>query len=53
VLIPEMNTGQLAMLIRARCGIDPVSVSKLRGRPFRADELAAVIETHARKGEAA
>ena len=53
IIIPELNTGQLAFVIRAHYGVTPVTISKVRGRPFRADELAAVIEHHARKGEAA
>jgi 2-oxoglutarate ferredoxin oxidoreductase subunit alpha len=44
VLIPEMNLGQLALLIRGRFLVDALSYNKVRGMPFRADELAAVIE---------
>jgi 2-oxoglutarate/2-oxoacid ferredoxin oxidoreductase subunit alpha len=43
VLIPEMNLGQLAMLIRARFLVDAISYNQVRGMPFRADELASVI----------
>ncbi len=43
VLIPEMNLGQLAMLIRARFLVDAISYNQVRGLPFRADELASVI----------
>ena len=39
VLIPEMNTGQLAMLIRARYLVDVRSYSKVKGLPFFAEEL--------------
>jgi 2-oxoglutarate ferredoxin oxidoreductase subunit alpha len=39
VLIPEMNTGQLAMLIRARYLVDVRSYSKVKGVPFFAEEL--------------
>jgi 2-oxoglutarate ferredoxin oxidoreductase subunit alpha len=41
VLIPEMNTGQLAMLIRARYLVDVRSYSKVQGMPFYAEELEA------------
>ncbi len=34
VLIPEMNCGQLALLVRARYLVDAISLSKVRGRPF-------------------
>jgi 2-oxoglutarate ferredoxin oxidoreductase subunit alpha len=39
VVIPEMNTGQLAKLIRAEFLIDAKSISKVKGLPFRASEL--------------
>ena len=43
VLIPEMNLGQLRMLIRAQFLVDAVGYNKVRGRPFRAAELADAI----------
>jgi 2-oxoglutarate ferredoxin oxidoreductase subunit alpha len=43
VLIPEMNLGQLAMLIRAKYLIDAVGYDKVAGMPFKAAELADVI----------
>ena len=43
VLIPEMNLGQLAMLIRAKYLVDAISYNQVRGLPFKADELASVI----------
>ena len=39
VVIPEMNLGQLATLVRARYLIDVVSISKVKGVPFKAAEL--------------
>ena len=44
VIIPEMNLGQLAMLIRARYLVDAISHTKVQGKPFKAVELAAAIE---------
>jgi 2-oxoglutarate ferredoxin oxidoreductase subunit alpha len=48
VVIPEMNLGQLALLIRGKYLVDAISVTQVRGLPFKADELAgqlrAVIE---------
>jgi 2-oxoglutarate ferredoxin oxidoreductase subunit alpha len=44
VLIPEMNLGQLNMLIRARFLVDAIGYNQVRGMPFKADELAAVIQ---------
>ncbi len=43
VVIPEMNLGQLATLIRARYLIDALSVTQVRGLPFKADELAEML----------
>jgi 2-oxoglutarate ferredoxin oxidoreductase subunit alpha len=39
VLIPELNSGQLAMIIRSRFLVDAVSMTKIMGRPFRVNEL--------------
>ncbi|MEV4456907.1 2-oxoacid:acceptor oxidoreductase subunit alpha [Microbispora sp. NPDC049633] len=44
VLLPEINLGQLAMLLRARFLVDVISYNRVRGLPFKAAELAAVIE---------
>jgi 2-oxoglutarate ferredoxin oxidoreductase subunit alpha len=43
VLVPEMNLGQLSMLLRAEFLIDAVGYHQVRGLPFRAEELADVI----------
>jgi 2-oxoglutarate ferredoxin oxidoreductase subunit alpha len=43
VLIPEMNLGQLRMLIRAQFLVDAAGYHRVRGRPFRAAELEDVI----------
>lgn len=39
VLVPELNLGQLAGLIRANCLVDTVGYNRIRGVPFRAAEL--------------
>ena len=39
VLIPEVNLGQLLMLIRARFLIDAVGYDRVRGKPFRIAEI--------------
>ena len=48
VLIPEMNLGQLALLIRAEFLVDAIGYNEVRGRPFQssdlADAIAALIE---------
>jgi 2-oxoglutarate ferredoxin oxidoreductase subunit alpha len=40
VLIPEMNLGQLSLLIRAKYLVDAVGYNQVRGLPFKATELA-------------
>jgi 2-oxoglutarate ferredoxin oxidoreductase subunit alpha len=46
VLIPEMNLGQLARLVRAEFLVDARTVSKVRGLPFTAAELEQAIIDH-------
>jgi len=43
VLIPEMNLGQLALLIRGRFLVDARSFQKVQGRPFFAHEIEEAI----------
>jgi 2-oxoglutarate ferredoxin oxidoreductase subunit alpha len=43
VLIPEMNLGQLRMLVRARYLVDAVGYNKVRGLPLKSEELADAI----------
>jgi 2-oxoglutarate ferredoxin oxidoreductase subunit alpha len=43
LLVPEMNTGQLAMLIRARYLVDATIFSRVRGQPIVAEELEEAI----------
>jgi 2-oxoglutarate ferredoxin oxidoreductase subunit alpha len=43
VVIPEMNLGQLALLIRGRYLIDAIAYNRVRGLPFKAEELAGVL----------
>ena len=43
VLVPEMNLGQLAMLLRAEFLVDAVSYTRVRGRPLTAAELEEAI----------
>jgi 2-oxoglutarate ferredoxin oxidoreductase subunit alpha len=44
ILIPEMNSGQLALLLRARYLADIATFSRIQGRPIWADELASAME---------
>ena len=44
VVLPEMNLGQLAMLIRSKYLVDVISVTQVRGMPFRASDLAEMLQ---------
>jgi len=48
VLCPEMNTGQLRMLLRARYLIDVQGLNKIEGQPFRVREVLTRIQEMAR-----
>jgi 2-oxoglutarate ferredoxin oxidoreductase subunit alpha len=43
VLVPELNLGQLAMLLRAEYLVDAESLSKVQGQPFKVGEIKAKI----------
>jgi len=43
VLIPEMNLGQLRMLVRSQFLVDAIGFNRVRGLPFKAEELADAI----------
>jgi 2-oxoglutarate/2-oxoacid ferredoxin oxidoreductase subunit alpha len=44
VLVPEINLGQLALLLRGKYLVDVISYNRVRGLPFQAAELADAIE---------
>lgn len=44
VLVPELNLGQLAKVIRSEYVIDAISFSKVQGKPFKVSELITKIE---------
>ena len=44
VVLPEMNLGQLATLIRSKYLVDIISVTQVRGMPFRAADLAEMLQ---------
>ncbi|MBL4848354.1 MAG: 2-oxoacid:acceptor oxidoreductase subunit alpha [Planctomycetes bacterium] len=41
VIVPELNLGQLCMMIRAKFMVDAISYPKVHGRPFQVAELVA------------
>ena len=52
VLVPEMNTGQFARLLRAEYLLDVESLSKVSGQPFKIGEILAAIHSKCRQPEA-
>jgi len=44
VIVPEMNMGQLALLLRAKYLVDVHSYSRVRGLPISLSELARDLE---------
>ena len=44
VVAPEMNLGQLALLLRGRYLVDIQSVTKVEGMAFLADEVEDIID---------
>jgi len=43
VVVPEMNLGQLSMLLRARYLVDAKTISRVQGRPFKESELTEAL----------
>jgi pyruvate/2-oxoacid:ferredoxin oxidoreductase alpha subunit len=43
VLIPELNTGQLRLLIRGRFLIDARGLNKVQGKPFLVEEIEQAV----------
>jgi len=46
VLVPELNMGQLRMLLRAEYLVDCIGINKVQGKPFSVTELVAAISEH-------
>jgi 2-oxoglutarate ferredoxin oxidoreductase subunit alpha len=39
VIVPELNLGQLALVLRAQFLVDIISYGKVQGKPFKVSEL--------------
>ena len=50
VLVPEMNLGQLALLLRGRFLVDAIGYNRVRGLPFASAEIAEAIIKIAQEG---
>ena len=44
VLVPELNTGQLRMVLRAKFLVDCIGLNKIQGLPFKVREVTDAIE---------
>ncbi|MCW2730351.1 MAG: 2-oxoacid:acceptor oxidoreductase, alpha subunit [Mycobacterium sp.] len=44
VVVPEINLGQLALMLRGRYLVDVIGYNRVRGLPFKAAELTDVIQ---------
>ena len=44
ILVPEMNTGQLSLILRAEFLLDIKSFNKVMGQPFKINEMVAAIK---------
>jgi 2-oxoglutarate ferredoxin oxidoreductase subunit alpha len=44
ILVPEMNMGQLVMVLRAKFLVDAQGFNKIQGRPFKQSEIESKIE---------
>jgi 2-oxoglutarate ferredoxin oxidoreductase subunit alpha len=45
VLVPELNLGQLAFVLRGRFGAPVVQLNKVQGKPFRVSEIESRIDS--------
>lgn len=46
VIIPELNMGQLALLVRGKYLTDAVSFTQIKGKPFKVSELVSKIKEY-------
>lgn len=44
ILVPELNLGQLALLLRAKFLVNAIPFSKVKGKPFKISELTRKME---------
>src|SRR5262249_43802071 len=49
VLIPELNRGQLRMIIRSEFLVDAIGLNKIQGKPFAVREVVEKIESLLKK----
>ncbi|MEM8937424.1 MAG: 2-oxoacid:acceptor oxidoreductase subunit alpha [Pseudomonadota bacterium] len=53
ILLPEMNAGQCATLLRDKLGVDVVQLNKVSGQPFKISEILDAIDANIPAAQAA
>jgi 2-oxoglutarate ferredoxin oxidoreductase subunit alpha len=46
VIVPEINLGQLCLILRARYLVDAISLNQVRGKPFTISEITKKVREH-------
>ncbi|MFN0121271.1 MAG: 2-oxoacid:acceptor oxidoreductase subunit alpha [Blastocatellia bacterium] len=46
VIIPEINLGQLSLLVRAKFLVDAIGFNRVKGKPFKVSELVSKIKEY-------
>jgi 2-oxoglutarate ferredoxin oxidoreductase subunit alpha len=46
VIVPEINLGQLRLLLRARFLVDVIGLNQVRGKPFTIREIIQKVEPY-------
>jgi 2-oxoglutarate ferredoxin oxidoreductase subunit alpha len=46
VIVPELNMGQLRMMLRSEFLVDCIGINKVQGKPFSVTELVEHISEH-------
>ena len=46
VIVPELNLGQLSLILRAKFLVDAIAYTKVQGKPFKVSELRQAFHKH-------
>jgi len=46
VIVPELNLGQLSLILRAKYLVDAIPLTKVQGKPFKVSELREAFHKH-------
>jgi 2-oxoglutarate ferredoxin oxidoreductase subunit alpha len=53
ILVPELNLGQLAAILRAQFLVNAQPIAKVQGQPFKIQEIIDGIKCHLKEGKSA